>query len=301
MARVVLQEALVLALLVLPAVLLPVDSALWGQDLRVQASVSVAAATPTPTPQPLTATLDVRPDSMQKRSKGDPVTAILELPSGYNVRDVNQASLLLCRGTTFCASGVPPEGKSKIGDADGDRIQDLKATFDRADVIALIADVVAPATVDFALSGYLTDGTVFVGSDRVRVVDPDVVDLTATPTPTGTPTASVTETETPVPAVTAAATQTPMETPAPTATETPTPAPSPTVVPSETPTASPSPTEIPTAAPTLTASPTATAVPSPTATHTPVPTATPTLTPTAQPTSPPTETPRPTPTKKPKG
>ncbi|MBX7213945.1 MAG: hypothetical protein K1X39_08040, partial [Thermoflexales bacterium] len=144
-----------------------------------------------------------------------------------------------------------------------------------------------------------------------------VVDfLTATPTPTASPsptstdTPTVTPTATPTNTPTATPTDTPTATPTNTPTNTPTDTPTatPTDTPTNTPTATPTntptntPTDTPTATPTDTPTNTPTATPTdtptntPTATPTDTPTATPTDTPTATPTDTPTNTPTATPT-----
>jgi Galactose oxidase-like, Early set domain/Carboxypeptidase regulatory-like domain/Kelch motif len=127
-------------------------------------------------------------------------------------------------------------------------------------------------------------------SSRESTDDPQlIVDLTAGPAPTPTPTA------TPTVAPTATPTTAPTATPtsAPTATPSTTPTTTPTVAPTATPTVAPTspPTIAPTATPTI----------APTATPTIAPTPTPTVAPTATPTVAPTPTPTPTPPSPPPG
>lgn len=294
----------------------------YDSTLTIQTASSFPSPTAAPTPIPVAATVDLKPESLGKKSKGQSVTVFIELPSGHDVAKIDVSSLRLCLGESLCGgSGVPADGKPKVGDADDDGVPDLKVTFDRADVIALVADVPAPATVTFAVTGVVAQpDRTFVGTDTVRLVDPDPAPA-ATGTPTAVPTATPAETPTPtatpanatmqtsiptgtptpagIPTATTAATPTiaAVDTPAPTAA--PTGTPTPTSPPTGTPTAGPaSPTATPAATPAATATPPpATATPTetvpPTATATPVPSATPTWTPsptaTATP-SPPTPT-----------
>ena len=121
---------------------------------------------------PVGAQVDLKPESLQKRSSGSWITAFVELPDGYDVGGIDVTSVLLCRGAGVCGGGVPAR-QPKIGDADHDGIPDLKVQFDRAQVIALIADVTPPQPVTFAVSGQI-DGRTFVGTDIVRIVDPEI-------------------------------------------------------------------------------------------------------------------------------
>lgn len=136
-------------------------------------------------------------------------------------------------------------------------------------------------------------------------------DVADTPTPTGSPTATITDTPTISPSPTI--TDTPVPTPSPTTTDTPSPSPSPTITDTETPspsptitetasvTPSPTITDTPSETPTITDTPTITSTPtapspspSPTLTDTPTPTLT--LTPTITATETITRTPTRTPT-----
>jgi signal peptidase I len=123
--------------------------------------------------RPLAASVDVKPESLGKRSSGEPVLAFVELPVGSDLRDVDIRSVRLCRGADPCGDGVPVAGKPKIGDADGDGVDDLKLSFERAAVLALVRDVRPPADVVFTVSGLVGDAAFFAGSDTVRVVERD--------------------------------------------------------------------------------------------------------------------------------
>ena len=117
---------------------------------------------------------------------------------------------------------------------------------------------------------------------------------TSTPTPTNTPTPSVTTTRTETPTPTPTVTETPTQTVTPTNTETPTVTPTNTETPTQT--ITPTNTETPTNTPTNTETPTNTPTETPTNTPTETPTNTPTNTQTPTTTPIPTTTPTPTPT-----
>ena len=78
-------------------------------------------------------------------------------------------SVRLCIGTAPCIDGVAVTGKTRVTDNDRDRIPELKATFPRKAVIALVDATSLPADVTFAVSG-LIGTSHFVGVDLVRLV-----------------------------------------------------------------------------------------------------------------------------------
>jgi hypothetical protein len=217
------------------------------------------------------ASVDIRPESLQKKSRGAPVIAFIELPAGSDASNIQSASVRLCLGPSPCDDGAAPDGppgaKPKVGDHDGDGIADLKVTFDRAAVIALVADVTPPATVSFTVSGIVDPpGHIFAGSDTVKLVDPE-----SAPAPAAEPTPAL------VPAPEPPSTPAPQPTPSPE----PTPPPTPSPEPSPAPESSPSPA--PEATPTSTPEPTPEPTPAPTPEPTPAPEPTPEPTPTPAP------------------
>jgi len=243
--------------------------ALFSDSETSSATFSVATSF-----EPIAATVDIKPESLQKKSRGAPVIAFIELPSGSDASNIQPDSVRLCLGLGPgpCADGLAPDGppgaKPKVGDHDGDGIPDLKVTFDRAAVIALVADVTPPATVSFTVSGIVgPPDLIFAGSDTVKLVDPRSV-----PAP-------VTEPATPAPMPAPQSAPTPDVPPAP-APE-PTPTPEGTATPEPTPTPAPEPTPIP--EPTTTPEPTPTPTPEPTPSPEPIPTPEVTPTPTAAP------------------
>jgi hypothetical protein len=150
---------------------------LAGAPIASAAALTVEPATlalfilPPPGAPSISASVVIQPQSLQKRSQGNPVSATVEFPLGVDPGDVDTSTLRLCLGTGPCGtSGVAPT-RVRLGDADGDGTPDLRATFSRAAVIALVQDIQPPATVTFTVSGVV--GVVpFAGSDDVRLVDP---------------------------------------------------------------------------------------------------------------------------------
>jgi len=108
------------------------------------------------------ATVDIDPDVLELKSEGKSVTCYIELLEGYDVVQIDVTTILL--NDAVFAESAPTE----VEDNDGDGIPDLKVKFDRSAVEA----VVDPGDrVEITVTGELTDGTRFIGSDTIRVID----------------------------------------------------------------------------------------------------------------------------------
>jgi hypothetical protein len=118
---------------------------------------------------PITATVDVKPESFELRGTGVPVTVFVELLEPDDVRSIDVGSVRLCLGVDPCTDGVPPGDRPKVGDADRDGIDDLKLTFDRPAVGALVRDAGPVVHVVVTVSGLVGDRH-FAGADLMRVV-----------------------------------------------------------------------------------------------------------------------------------
>ena len=106
--------------------------------------------------------IDIDPDSLRLKSKGRWVTCYIELPEGYDVCDINISSLML-------QNSVPAElHPSEVGDHDNDGIPDLMVKFDKSS----IEDILSPGETVLILTGLLSNGTVFEGSDTINVISP---------------------------------------------------------------------------------------------------------------------------------
>ena len=105
--------------------------------------------------EPLTSTIvdiDITPDTLNLKSKGL-FTAFVELPEGYDEEDVDI-------GTVECEGA--PAVKAMM--ADDNR---LIVKFNSEDLVG----VSAGDDVELIVTGQLLDGTIFVGSDTIRVID----------------------------------------------------------------------------------------------------------------------------------
>jgi len=108
------------------------------------------------------AEVDLTPQTLNLRSNGRWVTVFIELPVGLNPRNIVRSSIRLN------GSVAPAARPWAIGDHDGDRIRDLMVKFSRSAVQSLLS----PGEDTITLTGDLADGTSFLGTTTVRVINP---------------------------------------------------------------------------------------------------------------------------------
>ncbi len=118
------------------------------------------------------ATIDIDPDTLNLKNKGNWITAYIELPEGYDVADIDVSSLLLILKDPKDPKDpeYPVEAEMKwasIGDDDKDEILDLMVKFNRT-VVERQLEV--GDEVEITVSGSLINGTEFVGIDIIRVI-----------------------------------------------------------------------------------------------------------------------------------
>ena len=107
-----------------------------------------------------TATIDFKPDTLNLKSKGSVVTVYIELPKGYDVKQIDISSIRL-------NGSVPALPKpTAIGDYDRDGVLDLMVKFDRAAVQKILT---VGAQVKVTIAGKV-GGIAFEGSDSIRVI-----------------------------------------------------------------------------------------------------------------------------------
>jgi hypothetical protein len=110
--------------------------------------------------QAIPATVDIDPDTLNLKSKGKWITCHVELPTGFDVSDISIDTMKLMEQLQT------ERHPTNIGDHDRDGIADLMVKFDRQEV----QDIVEPGrNVEITVSGELCDGTIFEGSDHIRV------------------------------------------------------------------------------------------------------------------------------------
>ncbi len=109
----------------------------------------------------LEARIDFDPDTLNLDSKGKWVTVYIELPAGHDVSEIIVSSIKL--------NGVVPaeESPTAIGDYDNDGVMDLMVKFSRSSVQTVVSLGESVITV----TGELSDGTAFSGTDTIQVIE----------------------------------------------------------------------------------------------------------------------------------
>jgi hypothetical protein len=117
---------------------------------------------------PVSAVVDIDPDTLNLKSKGRWVTTYIELPDGYNVSDINVATVNISdiNGQTVDIPAL--SHPTEIGDHDNDNIPDLMVKFDRL----ILEDNLNPGNATIKITGKFNDGTEFEGSDTIGVIKP---------------------------------------------------------------------------------------------------------------------------------
>lgn len=120
----------------------------------------------------LEATVDCHPDTLNLRSEGNWVTCYIELPPGYDPRDIDASTILL-------NDVLPPELNPKYGfvksedsyitDHDGDGVLERMVKFNRSEVQQLLSP---GDSMPLKITGKLYDDTEFEGDDEIKVIDP---------------------------------------------------------------------------------------------------------------------------------
>ena len=130
------------------------------------------------TPPAIKATVDVDPNALNLCSKGEWVTAYIELPEGYNVSEIDIYSIKLNNTFPVSLLVVPPVPvPTEIGDYDEDGTPDLMVKFNMTELTSYIClQGIKYGNVTLTISGNLTDGTQFEGEDTVKVLLPGDLD-----------------------------------------------------------------------------------------------------------------------------
>jgi len=119
---------------------------------------------------PIPATNDIDPNTLDLKSQSDKnaITAYIELLAGYDVRQIDVATVKMdVYGYTVAAQLTP----TAVGDYDNDGVLDLMVKFERQAVITALTGKMGD--VALTVSGQLTDGNCFTGTDTIRVINPE--------------------------------------------------------------------------------------------------------------------------------
>ena len=98
------------------------------------------------------ASIEIKPETLNLKSKGV-FTAFIDLPEGYNEEEID-VSTVECEGASALSGVIADDGK-------------LVVKFDRED----LDDVPIGDAVELAVTGRVTDGPMFKGTDTIRVID----------------------------------------------------------------------------------------------------------------------------------
>jgi len=126
---------------------------------------------PPGTTEPELSFLDIKPEVINIKRKGEKIKAIINLPKGYAPADINDESIELgiITGTGEESSTVLAQECKIINKA-------LVAKFGSLDIIELIKKEIAedefPIQTTLFVKGKLLDGPNFLGTDVVRVIKP---------------------------------------------------------------------------------------------------------------------------------
>lgn len=114
------------------------------------------------------AEVDINPNTINLNRKELLLTVFIELPESYDVRGINVSSIKL--------NGIIPAKltPTTVGDHNGNGIEDLMIKFEipNEDVEHQTTSGLLKLLVTLSVGGKLFDGTVFSGSDTIRVMLP---------------------------------------------------------------------------------------------------------------------------------
>ncbi|GEM_PF-6916283 len=113
----------------------------------------------------IAANIDITPDTVNPKSKGNPVTAYIEFAGGYDIGQIDVTTVKLkVNGTEITAQAKP----TAVGDYDSDGIADLMVKFDREALLTALSG--QSGDIALTISGLLTSGVEFTGTDTIRVL-----------------------------------------------------------------------------------------------------------------------------------
>ncbi|MCK4763771.1 MAG: hypothetical protein KAW12_16335 [Candidatus Aminicenantes bacterium] len=121
------------------------------------------------------AIIDIKPETLNIKSKGKRLTTYIELPGGYAVENIDLSSVAIVevKGTQLVDPIYAESRPTSIGDYDGDGIADLMIKFSRRQLVKLKRlhlGLGLNKDIDIKISGKLNDDTKFSGTDSIRLI-----------------------------------------------------------------------------------------------------------------------------------
>jgi len=129
----------------------------------VLAFVSIQVLSPPGTAFTVTATVDIKPDTLNLNMHGKWITAYIWLPEGFNVSDIDAATVLL--QNMFEPKWSNIEGNSLMIKFDASTV--INYLWDRLNHMGL-----GRAYIELTITGQLMDGTDFEGTDTIIIMNP---------------------------------------------------------------------------------------------------------------------------------
>lgn len=123
-------------------------------------------------PQEIEAEVECHPRSLNRWSMGNWITCYIELPTGYDPRDIDADTILL---NVLLKPELDPrydfvtDETGYVTDHDNDDIPERMVKFDRSEVQAVLP---LGVNVELLITGFLADGTSFEGRDEIRYFEP---------------------------------------------------------------------------------------------------------------------------------
>jgi uncharacterized delta-60 repeat protein len=119
------------------------------------------------------AVVDIDPDKLNLKSKGQWVTGYIELPEGFAVEDIVTSTVAISAIDGDLLD--PPlyrEGPTEVGDNDQDDVSDLMVKFDRQELVDILIDMGYGDgdRPELALTGQLAGDTNFSGVDTIELL-----------------------------------------------------------------------------------------------------------------------------------
>ena len=132
----------------------PNETDLDGNPRIVNERIDMGAYEYTP---PIPAELDINPKTLNLKSKGNFITCRIQLPEDYNVAVIDPNTVML--EEQIQADWVRLDGQAAI------------VKFSRSALQQILADLQTPAEAELLVTGQLTDGTIFEGTDTITVIN----------------------------------------------------------------------------------------------------------------------------------
>lgn len=118
----------------------------------------------------MTAVVDIDPNTLNLKSKGNYITCYIELPASYSLDMINADTVVISREGYWPLAAEP--SPRSLGDYDGDGVADLMVKFSRPGVYALFSSTVL-GCIELLVDGSLTSAgsPYFSGVATVNVID----------------------------------------------------------------------------------------------------------------------------------